>query len=311
MTASGVSQSPRSYTSSARGGPLAFLRDGLNLFQSYTHPAERVQETLDKLAVQDRALAAALGQALTAKRMLDVGAGQRLMGMAYYHARGNELVGIDLDVIVQGLDPRGYVEMARANGTRRVAKTVARKGLLVDLRLRRELARRLGLRSIPRFDVRRMDACGLAFPDESFDVVYSTEVFSFVPDPSSALRETARLLRPGGATDHNFLLYTARTGGLDVRMIGGRGADLPLWAHLRPQHANAVLESAYLNRVRLSEWRDLAERHLPGSQVTLFQPERAWLEPEARRLQAAGELAEFSIEELVTTDVSITWRKPD
>lgn len=38
----------------------------------------------------------------------------------------------------------------------------------------------------------------LAFPDESFDVVYAAYVMSVVPDPVAALREMARVCRPHG-----------------------------------------------------------------------------------------------------------------
>jgi len=44
----------------------------------------------------------------------------------------------------------------------------------------------------------RMDASQLAFPDESFDVVYAAYVVSVVPDPVAVLREMRRVCRPGG-----------------------------------------------------------------------------------------------------------------
>ncbi len=47
----------------------------------------------------------------------------------------------------------------------------------------------------------RFDVCGpegVACPDAAFDVVFSTVVLHFVPDPDDYLRECARLLRPGG-----------------------------------------------------------------------------------------------------------------
>ena len=45
---------------------------------------------------------------------------------------------------------------------------------------------------------RWMDATSLAFPDESFDVVYAAYVISVVPDPVQALQEMARVCRPHG-----------------------------------------------------------------------------------------------------------------
>lgn len=38
----------------------------------------------------------------------------------------------------------------------------------------------------------------LPFPDATFDVVLSIEVLRYLPDPAVALREMARVLRPGG-----------------------------------------------------------------------------------------------------------------
>ena len=49
-----------------------------------------------------------------------------------------------------------------------------------------------------RFHLSRMDATALAFPDESFDVVYAAYVISVVPDPVLALQEMARVCRPHG-----------------------------------------------------------------------------------------------------------------
>ena len=52
------------------------------------------------------------------------------------------------------------------------------------------------------------DITGLTFDDESFDVIVSSEVLEHVPDLDAAMRESARVLRPGGA--HIFTVPPCR-----------------------------------------------------------------------------------------------------
>ena len=52
----------------------------------------------------------------------------------------------------------------------------------------------------PQIEFRTGDATGLPFPDQSFDLVCSTQVLEYVSDIPVALSEFLRVLRPGGLT---------------------------------------------------------------------------------------------------------------
>lgn len=71
------------------------------------------------------------------------------------------------------------------------------------------------------------DAVGLDLPDESADFVAVVQVYSYVPDVVRAIREAARVLRPGGRlavleTDWDMCVYASGDEALTRRMLDGR-----------------------------------------------------------------------------------------
>ena len=73
------------------------------------------------------------------------------------------------------------------------------RGFGVDLSdgmLRRARARKAEL-GMPNFELRKMDAQALEFPDESFDAVYLPLIVTVVPDGPRVLAEAARVAKPG------------------------------------------------------------------------------------------------------------------
>lgn len=103
-------------------------------------------------------------------------------------ARANELSGQLLDVGVgTGLALPHYGPELRVTGidlsTHMLEKACER-------------VRRSGQSNI--VELLEMDATALAFPDSSFDVAVAMFVMTVVPDPAAAIREMARVTRPGG-----------------------------------------------------------------------------------------------------------------
>ena len=56
------------------------------------------------------------------------------------------------------------------------------------------------------------DLCALSFPDESFDVVVTSDVLEHVPDLPKSLGEMARILKPGGLALSTFPFTWAASG---------------------------------------------------------------------------------------------------
>ena len=70
-------------------------------------------------------------------------------------------------------------------------------------------------------------------------------------------------------------------------------------------------ESAYLNRLRLQEWRALFDELIPGAQIRRKQSNADLVRTQAENLRREGELLDYELEELCTTKVIVLWRKPD
>lgn len=302
----------RSYTSvnerSAWLGDFARLWRGT--VKSKRNIAHHVSRTIAAVRSGEEIVKRVTGVELRGLKMLEVGVGQLPRQMGVF-ATQNEVIGIDLDVIPQGIDVGAYTTMLRTNGAKRVAKTLARKAIGFDRAFLRELARQLG---VPRFgpmDVRAMDATKLAWPDATFDCVYSFDVFEHFPEPGAAFAEIARVLKPGGISFTSLHPITTEDGFHDLRIIAGEREGIPYWAHLRPQCKDQVQASAYLNGIRVSQWREIVGRHHPDAHFELTKrPDEAVLRSELAGARSAGDLGEYSDEELLCERLIVVWQRP-
>jgi|DewCreStandDraft_1066081.scaffolds.fasta_scaffold00312_9 ubiquinone/menaquinone biosynthesis C-methylase UbiE len=144
------------------------------------------------------------------------------------------------------------------------------------LRVAHEKATRLGIT----VDFRESDAHALPFPDASFDAVVSRHLLWTLLEPERAVREWARVTRPGGRVlaidgiwqgesliDHVIALLSHLVGQItraqrDHRYPEEARRRLPLWRVRSPQPACNVFARAGLHHIRSEEltWIDAVER---------------------------------------------------
>lgn len=269
---------------------------------------EFVKVRIDRMRRDADRVAEALGRPLQGQRVLVVGPGQ-LLREARFLAVDNAVTCLDIDVIPKGIDPVGYGRMLVSNGPGRVIKTVGRKLIGNDRFELQEWRQQLGIAYLPDPECLVGDICDGAPDPGSWDVLASWSVFQHVPDPRAALRQCVAALRPGGVLYIGMQIWTCNAGHHDIRAFTGHEETLPLWAHLRPDQADKVQSSAWLNRFRLSQWREVFGDVCPG--FTEYQERygeddyRARMTPDLRQ-----ELKDYDDEELYTVDAFYRWQKP-
>ena len=305
----------KSYSSEQRGWN-AFFSEARSLYASHAQSvAQHVRSRIEDIKKVEACISSHYGFELRDKDVLEIGPGQFLTQLTFL-ALNNRAVGVDLEIIAHGLDIPAYLRMLQKNGVRRTIKTVGRKLFGIDRRYALELMRQLHLERRTRPLVREMDACHLHFDDESFDFVYCRSVLHHIPEPEKVLREVSRVLRPGGVSYISTHLYTSETGSLDPRVFDqARQMEVRGWPHLRPKLHSNVRGNAYLNKLRLRQWRSIVSESMPEVR---FISNRSTSPPEAERIRATatelrerGELLDYSLEELETFELVFLWRKPN
>jgi SAM-dependent methyltransferase len=247
------------------------------------------------------------GLHLEGLRVLEIGPGQCPQRLRCLSLK-NDVLGIDTDVIPQGLNVGDYVRMLRHSPAMRSIKTIGRKLLARDARADAALARELGLTRLPPLPIRRMSATRMSLPDDSFGFVCSFSVFEHIDEPAAALSEVVRVLRPGGVAYISLHLYTSHSGQHDPAIFARGRPEPPFWPHLRPAFQDTVRASTYLNRLRLADWHGLFRQAMPG---VCFVNERQdhELGDGLEKLRASGELAGYTDEELMTVNLVAIWKK--
>ena len=249
-----------------------------------------------------------LGAPLQGRDILEIGSGPKPTAL-HVLARTNRCIGIDIEKPPERLTLREAARIWRENGALRLVKTTARHALGLQARYIAEVSRQLGVPVAElKLDIRVADAAAMPFAQASFDVVYSKSVFEHLPDLPAVIREARRVLRPGGVACIFTHLYTSHTGPHDPRLFEDPAA-LPPWSHLRPGLSDRVRPNAYVNKLRLDDYRRLFAADWPGCDFRLLTAAQPSAQDLAA-LRAAGELAGYRDEELLASVLVTTWKKP-
>ena len=292
-------------------GLVGRLNEFRNLFRIWGRHAttNRIRHDLEDVRAHELEISALLGAPVAGLRLLEIGPGQQLTQLAYFGTK-NDVVGIDLDVIMQRLDLRSCLRTLKQNGWLRTCKTVGRKLARIDAHARKELASQLG-QAVPNLRVLQMDATKMFFPDNHFDVVFSLCTFEHLPNPAAVVSEIRRVLKPGGVMFIGLHLFTCDSGCHDLRILAGQRGDLPYWAHLRPEHERKIRPNSYVNRLRLAHWVRIFQSNMPGCRVEAVCCDTSELSRlELSKLRSQGELMDYSDDELLAYGVNAVWRKP-
>ncbi len=278
-------------------------------FSDRSDVREDMAVLLNQVAESEQRMEAIYGAPIANLSILEIGPGQG-MERALYFGRKNNITTLDTDVIPFGFEPTNYLEMLRANGFGRFAKTAGReivigrknRGAWQDLIKAPDLKRPTRLFG---------DICSEIPAQGAFDAVMSWSVFEHVADPDQALDNVLATLKPGGFFYISLHLWTCNNGHHDIRAFtGDEQEELPLWAHLRENTQAMIQPSSFLNQWRLEQWRELFNRKVPGTTEVLEKFEH----PEVFGPKLVGELrdelADYTFDELLTVNAVYIGRKP-
>ena len=180
------------------------------------------------------------GKPVAGAHVLEIGCGQTAALTALWLADGADAWGIDVEVPTLRMGPRRFLSVIRANGVERALKSFVRH-LFFDREFHVQLSRRYGKPMPPAGLQRRlriMSATRMEFPDDSFDFVFSRNVFEHIDDVPAALAEVNRFLKPDGVAWISLHLFPSLTGGHHLEWLTGDldvKRAVPPWDHFAQQ----------------------------------------------------------------------------
>jgi SAM-dependent methyltransferase len=239
-------------------------------------------------------------------RILEIGCGQRASQTILFQAAGAHAIGIDREVPTYHLRVKRFFRIIKINGLERAIKSLCRH-FCFDHQFFKQLSRRTGKNLPPAgVNVGLMNAAKLAFPDDSFDFIFSSLVFEHIDDVPAAVAEVNRVLKPEGTAWINIHLFPSLSGGHHKDWTDPRkwpSTPVPPWDHLRE---NRYPADHSLNKLRLGDYRRIFAESLEVMAEGLVREGEQILTP-----QLETELAQrgYHKDDLLVREVAFRCRK--
>jgi len=238
-------------------------------------------------------------------RLLELGCGQTAVQTALFRADGAHITGIDTEIPSGKMNFQLFIRIIRQNGAGRALRSLIRH-VVFDGRLFSELSREYGRPVVcDGLDLRVMDAASMAFDSESFDFIYSKNVFEHLRDVPSAVRELLRVLKPSGVAVICIHLFPSLSGGhcLEWANYWQPSKRVPPWDHLRENKHPADI---YLNKLTIQQYREILQSFSTVVEETTVEKGENFLSKEIEaELGGKG----YSRHDLLTNTVTFVIRK--
>jgi SAM-dependent methyltransferase len=230
-------------------------------------------------------------------RILDVGCGKSFWLSLLLASHGANITGIDTEVVKPGFSKKKYIDMMNNNGFERALRTFIWEQVFAKPYFK-ELANLNGAAlDFSAVDLKAMSGSEIAFPDDTFDLVVSHEVFEHISDISSTLKGLQRVIKSDGKTYIYIHNFTSLSGG---HHIAWKHPDtkpsrkVPAWDHLREKRYPEI--PSWLNGLREYDYRTEFEKYFEIIEWMPMATEgESLLTDEIRR-----ELSDYSEQELLT-----------